>query len=657
MRNRIDITEVEAGTKIRAKYLRALENEEWDLLPGPTFVKTFLRSYADYLGLDSRQLVEEYKQRFERPSTMELTPFARGPGGRREQRRRSRAWLGPALAVVLGLVAGPRRALRARAAGATTTSAPAPTTAATPTATPRQKGQEARSQRPRRSACHPPDRAHRDRQRLPRRRHRQDADQQPGPAGRPATRSATAASASASSFGNGQARLKARPHDRRARPLDQPSATTCGPASARASCRRRGGPPARERRAGILVTGTEVLSGIISDRNGPWLSERLREHGVELAEIVIVGDRPEDLLAALRLHVARRRPGRHQRRPRADRRRPDRRGRGGVHRARRWRSTRRWRSGSGRSSSACAAAGATSTRTRSAPPTASRRSCRTGATVLEPVGHRARPRRRRGRRLVLVLPGPPRELQPMWETALETGRCWRAAGAGGHLRAAHHAPVRDPGVGDRRARCARSRPTASRSSSSRSPPACAAARSRSRPCSSRRRADVYDALRGRDPRAPRRHAVLRGRLDGRRPGDRAAAGRAHGGRGRVLHGRADGGAADRARRLLRRTCWAALVVYSNEAKTALAGVPAELIEAHGAVSPEVAAALADGARARFGAEIGIGITGIAGPGGGTRGEAGRDGLPERRRSVTSAGTAPCSSPATARRSASAPRPS
>ena len=58
MRNRVDITEVEAGTKIRAKYLRALENEEWDLLPGPTFVKTFLRSYADYLGLDSRLLVE-----------------------------------------------------------------------------------------------------------------------------------------------------------------------------------------------------------------------------------------------------------------------------------------------------------------------------------------------------------------------------------------------------------------------------------------------------------------------------------------------------------------------------------------------------------------------------------------------------------------------
>jgi nicotinamide-nucleotide amidase len=63
-----------------------------------------------------------------------------------------------------------------------------------------------------------------------------------------------------------------------------------------------------------------------------------------------------------------------------------------------------------------------------------------------------------------------------------------------------------------------------------------------------------------------------------------------------------------------------LVVYSNEAKTALAGVPAELIAARGAVSPEVARALAAGARDRLGADIGIGITGIAGPGGATPGK-------------------------------------
>jgi nicotinamide-nucleotide amidase len=53
-------------------------------------------------------------------------------------------------------------------------------------------------------------------------------------------------------------------------------------------------------RAGILITGTEVLSGIIPDRNGPWLSERLREHGVELADIVVVADRRADMLEALR---------------------------------------------------------------------------------------------------------------------------------------------------------------------------------------------------------------------------------------------------------------------------------------------------------------------------------------------------------------------
>jgi cytoskeleton protein RodZ len=103
MRRRIDISEVEAATKIRAKYLRALENEEWGLLPGPTFVKTFLRTYAEYLGLDPRVLVEDYSQRFERPSSVELTPFATGLGGRRERRRRP--VLGPGVVVGVLLVA------------------------------------------------------------------------------------------------------------------------------------------------------------------------------------------------------------------------------------------------------------------------------------------------------------------------------------------------------------------------------------------------------------------------------------------------------------------------------------------------------------------------------------------------------------------------
>ena len=105
MRRRIDMTEVETATKIRGKYLRALENEEWDLLPGPTFVKSFLRTYAEYLGLDARLLVEEYRQRYERPSTQDLTPFsaARRGGGRR--RRARVAAMGPVLVMVAGAVA------------------------------------------------------------------------------------------------------------------------------------------------------------------------------------------------------------------------------------------------------------------------------------------------------------------------------------------------------------------------------------------------------------------------------------------------------------------------------------------------------------------------------------------------------------------------
>ncbi|MDO8188089.1 helix-turn-helix domain-containing protein [Conexibacter sp. JD483] len=84
MRARIDITEVELATKIRAKYLRAIENEEWQLLPGSTFAKSFIRTYADYLGIDSRSLVEEYKLRYERPSEQELRTVS--PGLARDRR-------------------------------------------------------------------------------------------------------------------------------------------------------------------------------------------------------------------------------------------------------------------------------------------------------------------------------------------------------------------------------------------------------------------------------------------------------------------------------------------------------------------------------------------------------------------------------------------
>jgi helix-turn-helix protein len=77
IREKIDITRVEDATKIRAKYLRALENEEWSVLPGPSYVKSFLRTYAEFLGLDAHMLVEEYRARFEDPEQLELPAFTR----------------------------------------------------------------------------------------------------------------------------------------------------------------------------------------------------------------------------------------------------------------------------------------------------------------------------------------------------------------------------------------------------------------------------------------------------------------------------------------------------------------------------------------------------------------------------------------------------
>src|SRR5436309_1573048 len=88
MRQKIDIAEVESATKIRAKYLRALENEEFSLLPGNTFVKTFLRTYAEYLGLDSQLLVVEYRVDYEPRGETDLQPMVSRPSRRAERRRR-----------------------------------------------------------------------------------------------------------------------------------------------------------------------------------------------------------------------------------------------------------------------------------------------------------------------------------------------------------------------------------------------------------------------------------------------------------------------------------------------------------------------------------------------------------------------------------------
>jgi cytoskeleton protein RodZ len=103
MRARIDVSEIEAKTKIRAKYLRALENEEWGLLPGPTFVKSFLRTYAQALDLDGKALVEEYRLHHERPSEGMLEPIVSTPQSRRKQGRSAGASEGPSRGYMLAV--------------------------------------------------------------------------------------------------------------------------------------------------------------------------------------------------------------------------------------------------------------------------------------------------------------------------------------------------------------------------------------------------------------------------------------------------------------------------------------------------------------------------------------------------------------------------
>lgn len=108
IRAKIDINEVEEATKIRAKYLRSLENEEFDLLPGRAYAASFLRTYGDFLGLDGRRLVERYKEEHEPSEPAQLSGFSPDPGltRARESRRRHPIVLAAlALLVVLAVLA------------------------------------------------------------------------------------------------------------------------------------------------------------------------------------------------------------------------------------------------------------------------------------------------------------------------------------------------------------------------------------------------------------------------------------------------------------------------------------------------------------------------------------------------------------------------
>jgi nicotinamide-nucleotide amidase len=366
-------------------------------------------------------------------------------------------------------------------------------------------------------------------------------------------------------------------------------------------------------RAGIVVTGTEVLSGIVSDRNGPWLSERLREHGVELAHIIVVGDRPADLRAALDF-LARERMdliltsgglgptaddltteivAEFAGRPLALDEALEERILAILQRNR-----ARWRSYSEEAMRA-------GNRKQALVPE--------GATILEPVGTApglvvpSTPP-------VVVLPGPPGELRPMWADAVQTdlvrGVFERAGALEQRILRLYGVPeseialsllaIEDAGVPLDRLEITTCLRRGEIEIGTVFPP---------------EQRDVYDAFAD-GVRA--RHGGALFSEDGSTIDEQVAAllaghtiAVAESCTGGLMAGRLTDRAGSSAYVL------GGVVVYSNEAKTRFADVPAELIERHGAVSPEVAAALADGAIARFGAELGIGITGVAGPGGGT----------------------------------------
>jgi hypothetical protein len=103
LRQGLDFPEIEQATKIRGKYLRALEEEQFEVLPAQTYVKGFLRSYADYLGLDGQLYVDEFNSRYVRGELEEeeeqpFRPSGVGPSGRGFQ--------GKAVMLTLAIIAG-----------------------------------------------------------------------------------------------------------------------------------------------------------------------------------------------------------------------------------------------------------------------------------------------------------------------------------------------------------------------------------------------------------------------------------------------------------------------------------------------------------------------------------------------------------------------
>jgi nicotinamide-nucleotide amidase len=369
-------------------------------------------------------------------------------------------------------------------------------------------------------------------------------------------------------------------------------------------------------RAGIVVTGTEVLTGRVADRNGPWLAEQLLGLGVDVGHVVVVGDRPQDLLDALGFLAGTGAPlvittgglG-----PTADDLTAEMVGRF-----------------AGRASAldpdlerriAAVVERLTARRGWSADPEAMAAGVRKqalvpdGALVLEPVGTApglvVPPAEGRGGPVVVVLPGPPAELRGMWPAALAAAPVRQALAGSSELRqrtvrlwrtleAQLAVTLREAGPGLDGLEVTTCMREGELEIVTRYEPSAQPAYDR-----------LLAALTDRHGDALFSTGPTLDELVGAALADGHTIATAESCTGGLLAGRLTARAGSSAYVL------GGITAYSNSAKEALVGVPAELIAEHGAVSAPVAAALAEGARRRFGAEIGVGVTGIAGPGGGT----------------------------------------
>jgi nicotinamide-nucleotide amidase len=377
-------------------------------------------------------------------------------------------------------------------------------------------------------------------------------------------------------------------------------------------------------RASIVVTGTEVLTGRVRDRNGPWLADRLLEVGVDLAHITIVGDRPTDMRSALEFmaeqgidvvltsgglgptadDLTAEVVGSFQGREMV----LDQELEGLI--------TEIVRPLAERYPSLDRDAMATGTRKQATIPA--------GATVLEPVGTApglvVTPAGKRDGPTIVVLPGPPRELQPMWSQATATD-AWRAAISG--AREYRRQMLRLFGIPESEiAETLRHAEREGVNLASLEITTCLRGGeieivTRYEPAAQ----EAYDLF---ARIVATRHADTLYSSDGTTVDDQVA---------RLLRGNADSAGCTIA---VAESCTGGLlaarltnppgasdyvlggvVAYSNEVKIAEVGVARATIVRHGAVSSEVAQELAAGARTRLGAEVGVGITGIAGPGGGS----------------------------------------